>query len=277
MKNSTQPTTLLEMLFENKNKAYGAYALRKAYSSTLTKATFIGVSLVLGSVLSSFVFIQNTTKTIVHETCKGGIIIDLDKIKEQLNLPKEKQKTEQPRKSVQLEEVAFTENIQAGTNDVIDAIIPEFKAMEDVIISTQNVKGIKIPDFVGDPNGMTNGTSILPPVIPLPEKEVPEILDFAELQPSFAGGQSEMYKFLSENLKYPRAAQNMGTQGIVFVAFVVEKDGSITDVKVIKGIGFGCNEESERVIKKMPKWNAGMQNGKPVRVRFTIPIKFKMN
>ena len=83
-------------------------------------------------------------------------------------------------------------------------------------------------------------------------------------------------KYLSENIKYPEMAKQKNTQGKVLVTFVVEKNGSISDVKVAKGIGDGCDEEAVRVISAMPKWKPGMQNGKKVRVSFAIPISFRL-
>lgn len=98
-----------------------------------------------------------------------------------------------------------------------------------------------------------------------------------EQQPEFPGGEKELDKFLSENIKYPRQAIEDSIQGKVFVTFVVEKDGKITDARVLRGIGGGCDEEALRVIKKMPKWIPGKQRGKAVRVQFNLPIAFIIN
>ena len=97
-----------------------------------------------------------------------------------------------------------------------------------------------------------------------------------EVMPEFPGGMDAMMKYLSENIKYPEQAKEKNTQGRVLVTFIVEKNGSISDVKVVKGIGNGCDEEAVRVISAMPKWKPGMQNGKKVRVSFAIPISFKL-
>ncbi len=104
-----------------------------------------------------------------------------------------------------------------------------------------------------------------------------EIFSIVENQPEFPGGISKMYKYLGENIKYPSAAQRANVSGRVFMKFIVEKDGSISNTEVLKGIGFGCDEESMRVLKSMPKWNPGMQNGKPVRVYYQMPIVYKLN
>ncbi len=95
-----------------------------------------------------------------------------------------------------------------------------------------------------------------------------------EVSPGFPGGEEARLKYLRDNLDYPVIARESGIQGTIYVTFVVERDGSITDVKVMRGIGGGCDEEAIRVVQKMPKWAPGQQRGKPVRVQFMMPIKF---
>ena len=94
--------------------------------------------------------------------------------------------------------------------------------------------------------------------------------------PEFQGGDEELMKFLKNNISYPQMAKEAGTQGTVHLTFVVEKDGSITDVKLLKGIGDGCEQEAMRVVKMMPKWKPGINHGNPVRVQCNLPIKFKL-
>lgn len=93
-------------------------------------------------------------------------------------------------------------------------------------------------------------------------------------QPSFPGGKQEMMKFISDNRKYPAEAKAKDIHGKVIVAFVVERDGSLSDVKIRRGIGYGCDEEAIRLIKSMPKWTPGKQNGKAVRVSMMLPVSF---
>lgn len=92
--------------------------------------------------------------------------------------------------------------------------------------------------------------------------------------PSYPNSEEAMYKFISDNVKYPSEALSKGISGTVYVTFVVERDGSLSDIKVIKGIGGGCDEEAIMVVKLMPKWNPGKQNGKTVRVQYNIPLRF---
>ncbi len=109
------------------------------------------------------------------------------------------------------------------------------------------------------------------------EEEVDEIFTIVEEPASFPGGNTAFYKYLKKEFKYPRQAQRMGIEGRVFVQFVVERDGSLTDIHVIKGIGAGCDEEAVRVLKNSPKWKPGKQRGKPVRQKMIQNILFKFS
>jgi len=106
------------------------------------------------------------------------------------------------------------------------------------------------------------------------EEKAEEIFTVVEQWPSPQGGMEAFYTFIGENIDYPIAARRMNIEGMVFVRFVVEKDGHITDVQVVKGIGAGCDEEAMRVVKAAPSWVPGKQRGRPVRVLMTVPIRF---
>ena len=103
------------------------------------------------------------------------------------------------------------------------------------------------------------------------------VYQMVEQMPQYTGGEEAMMKYVAENIKYPQAAKDKNISGRVFVSFVIEKDGSVSNVKVVRGIGGGCDEEAARVIKEMPKWKPGMQKGKPVRVNYMMPIFFKLD
>ena len=103
-----------------------------------------------------------------------------------------------------------------------------------------------------------------------------EIFMVVEQMPAFPGGMGALMTYLATHIKYPPLAKESGIQGRVFINFVVEPDGSIDHVKVLRGIGGGCDEEAVRVVKSMPKWIPGKQRGKPVRVSFNLPVKFTL-
>ncbi|SDZ91373.1 outer membrane transport energization protein TonB [Porphyromonadaceae bacterium KH3R12] len=118
----------------------------------------------------------------------------------------------------------------------------------------------------------------IPPPPPKPKQEevTEEIFVVVEEQPEFPGGQAAMMKFLSDNIRYPVIAQENGIQGRVICNFVVERDGSITDVQVVRGQDPSLDREAIRVIQQMPRWKPGKQRGSPVRVRFTLPVVFRL-
>lgn len=115
-----------------------------------------------------------------------------------------------------------------------------------------------------------------PPPKPKVEEVTEEIFVVVEEQPEFPGGNTAMMKFLSDNIKYPVIAQENGIQGRVITNFVVERDGSISDVQVVRGVDPSLDKEAIRVIQSMPKWKAGRQRGSAVRVRFTLPVVFRL-
>jgi protein TonB len=103
-----------------------------------------------------------------------------------------------------------------------------------------------------------------------------KVFEKVEDMPEFPGGEQAMMDFVSKNVVYPKEAQEKGISGRVMVSFIVEKDGSVNEVKIVRGIGGGCDEEAVRVVKAMPKWKPGKEKGKPVRVSYMMPIFFKL-
>ena len=101
-----------------------------------------------------------------------------------------------------------------------------------------------------------------------------EVYTIVEVQPQFPGGESARQEYIAKNIHYPDLARNNNIQGTVYVSFVVERNGSVSDIKIVKGIGSGCDKEVIRVVKKMPKWKPGIQRGKNVRVKINMPVKF---
>ncbi|MCR5658385.1 MAG: TonB family protein [Bacteroidales bacterium] len=108
------------------------------------------------------------------------------------------------------------------------------------------------------------------------EVQEQEIFQIVEEMPAYPGGDQKLMEYVAKNIKYPQIARETGIQGRVFVGFVVEPDGSVSNVKVLRGIGGGCDEEAMRVVKSMPKWKPGKQRGKAVRVSYMLPVNFKL-
>ncbi len=112
---------------------------------------------------------------------------------------------------------------------------------------------------------------------PLPIEIAPEYVDYTDEMPTPAGGQDAFMAFLAKNIKYPKSGQRMGLQGRVFVQFIVDEQGNLTDIKVIKGINADFDNEAVRVLSQSPQWKPGKQRGRPVKVRMVIPIIYKLN
>lgn len=116
----------------------------------------------------------------------------------------------------------------------------------------------------------------VPPVVEAEVVDEDVIHEHVEIMPDFPGGMSALMKYLGSNIKYPAISQDMGSSGKVIVQFVVDKDGSITNPQVVRGVDAYLDKEAVRVISSMPKWKPGVQNGKKVRVKYTVPVVFRL-
>lgn len=154
---------------------------------------------------------------------------------------------------------------------------PEPEAPEILEVVEDKVE-TRIQINIEDDQSRAQIQTFVPPPPPKPKEEeaTEEIFVVVEEMPEFPGGQSALMKYLSENIRYPVIAQENGIEGRVICSFVVERDGSITDVQVVRGVDPSLDREAVRVIQSMPKWKPGKQRGKPVRVRFTLPIVFRL-
>ena len=196
--------------------------------------------------------------------------------------------------------VAF--NVKSYDREVKDAIDRDATQVdEDIIIQTdvqepppppppQQIEVSTVIEVVDDTKEITNELQVnaevtddtknieITPVVVEEEEEVVEeqIFTVVENDPEFPGGMDALYKYLAQNIKYPQLARDNGITGKVYVQFVVEKDGSIANPKVLRDIGGGCGQEAIRVVKSMPKWTPGKQRGKAVRVQFNLPVNFSL-
>ena len=115
------------------------------------------------------------------------------------------------------------------------------------------------------------------PAITVEEEAPEELFLFVEEMPAFPGGDQALLRYIGKNLKYPRKAQNIGVEGKVFLTFIIDEKGKVSDVAVVKGIGAGCDEEAIRVVSSLPQFSPGKQRGIPVKVKMMLPISFKLN
>lgn len=222
---------------------------KKSPKADVTKRT--GLFLSIGLVISLLLVITAFEWKFYDE----GSLVDLgtvdDNFEDMLEIPPTQQPPPPPPVIQQPEivEVPDEEEIEQEIEVNLDVEITEETVIEDIIFE-------EAPE----------------------EEKVDEIFTIVEDQPSFQGGGNAAFlKWVGKNLSYPAQAQRMGIEGKVYVQFVIEKDGSVSDVKAIKGIGGGADEEAVRVIKSAPKWDPGKQRGRPVRVRMILPISFQLN
>ncbi len=148
------------------------------------------------------------------------------------------------------------------------------KLDDKVAVGTENKEGVKDRTVEAVRSDIAVAA---PPPPPAPKPEVAtKVFDVVEEMPSFPGGQGALMLYLASNIKYPVVAQENGVQGRVIVSFVVERDGSISDVRVARSVDPSLDREAQRVVKSMPRWNPGKQNGSAVRVKYTVPVVFRL-
>ncbi len=262
--------TLDDIVFENRNKAYGAYDLRKVYRPTLTKSMLIGGAIfLLGMVAPTLIslFPSATDEVNMSEVDLMKMPpppidpneppppppppIEIPKVATIKFLPPEVKKDEEvpeetpPPTVEELKEVAVADKTQEGDPNAEEAIV----APEETAPVKEEVKAVEV------------------------EKE-DQVFQVVEQQPEFPGGAGALMSYLGKNIKYPAAASRANVSGRVFMTFIVNTDGSIQGAEVLKGLGFGCDEEALRVVRSMPKWKPGKQSGRPVRVKYNLPVSF---
>ncbi|GHB80729.1 energy transducer TonB [Persicitalea jodogahamensis] len=262
--------SLNDIVFENRNKLYGAYALRRDYGGNVQRATIIGVGIFLLMFLLPELYARLKTtdeKDIAFMVEAKTIKITPEKITP--IAPPVVEPTPPTAKTVRSRPYEVMPDEQVP----IEMPPPTVEMLENAQTGQANVDGESFMEFVVPP-AEAAGTGKGDVIEVKPEEE--KTLLFAEQQPQFFGGSQAFANFLQKNLKYPRAAAQAGIQGKVFVEFTVSTDGKIEKAKTIKGIGFGCDEEAIRVVNMMPDWLPGKQSGVPVRVRFTLPIAFQL-
>ncbi len=249
---------MLDILFEHRNKLYGAYALRKDYNHRLGKALAIALSIVLFFILFS-AFRKNEAATPITINSPGGVEL------KQINLP-EKIEQPQPQTRPRAAEADF-QTIRIVRDDLADRIIVENSALANATISNVNRNG-PIPDGLPADTVVTSGTGNT--VAPQPDPDPKPLPTYA---PSFPGGQTAWLNYLRKFLQTPDALE-AGQRIEVRVRFWVETDGYVSRFEIIQSGGSDFDREVLRVMKKMPKWEPAMQNGQKIAVSFTQPVIF---
>ena len=264
----------VDLVFEGKNQSYGAYQLRKSTGSRNVKAMLI--MLAIGIAIAAFVAIKGVVENAMKKDVAIEADVELAKLAEKQDAKVEKK--EEPKiEKVEVEKVKSSVKFVPPVIKKDSEVKPEeeLKSQEELnktntAIGAFDVKGndeaagevLKAKEVIAQPEP--------------PKEEETKVFDVVEQMPSFPGGPSALMQFLSSNIKYPVVAEENGVQGRVVCTFVVEKDGSITDVRVIKSVDPSLDKEAMRVVKSMPRWIPGKQNGSAVRVKYTVPVTFRL-
>ena len=272
-KGTAAPEDMLDIIFANRNKAYGAYQLRRSYPKYLGRALAIGLLLIflffaLPAILSAVRGLIPKEKPI-EVIAELGPPPDIDP-----NNPPPPPRPPPPTPPPPTRStVKFVPPVIKKDEEVVEE---EQKAVEELIekkeeIGTEDKKG----DDEAPPAEVDNPDLKVIEEPKVVEEKTFEMFDIQK-PPSFPGGEKELLKFLQKNIEYPVLAKENNIQGTVPLTFVINKDGSVSDVVIMRDIGGGCGKEAVRVVKMMPKWSAGEANGHAVKVRFTLPVKFKL-
>lgn len=252
-----------DIVFENRNKEYGAYFIRSIYSRNVM------VSLAVTLLVIALVFAYPSIVRLFRSGDDGGVPREMKQTTISLDQPPPIIPNQPPPPKMDIPPPVKTiiKFLPPKVTDKQVAEEEEIPTMEEI---KQNETGPETTEGTGEV------------IFNEPVKDAGEVVDANEIflvveqPPEFPGGMEALYKFFGKTIRYPGQARRMGIEGTVYVSFVVDADGTINDVQVIKGIGAGCDEEAKRVFQLLPNWKPGKQRGRPVRVRYTLPLKFTL-
>lgn len=263
----------LDILFDGRNKEYGAYELRKSYNKRLTVAIVammaIAVLIFVGSVISKEAAKNRKAQAEVKD-------VELEAVKEQpKDQPPPPPPPPKPVEPPKVEIAKFTPPKIVPDEEVKeDEKPPEIEKLEEAKIGTINQEGSKDDGIVAPPvESQGTGDVVAPKAV---EEDYDKVFTKVENPAEFPGGPDAWRRYLERNLQYPEAAQESGTQGVVRVQFIVDKEGNISEVQALNDPGDGLAEEAVRIIKRGPKWTPAEQNGRKVIYRHIQAITFRL-
>jgi protein TonB len=250
-----------ELVFANRNKEYGAYVLRTNYNKTTAKALLISITFFALAISAPVIIrligngVEKMNEKPVEVTVELKDPPPLDKNEPPPPPP--------PPPPPTIETVKFTPPVVVDKEIAEEEQPPPQEKLSETNVGVVTQEG-------------TEGATELPPEPVVADPDEGKVFTYVEEMPTFPGGEAAMYEYISKKIVYPALARENGITGRVFMNFIVDKDGNIKDVKVLRGIGGGCDEEATRVIKSMPNWKPGKQNGRAVQVSFNVPINFTL-
>lgn len=262
-----------DLVFEGKNKAYGSYELRMSTSKRLVAAFLAVVAFVVFvSFLPSLIDTVKPKKEVAENLSESSVLADLKALDEQV------EEKDIIRQASAPPPPKLKSTIQFTAPEIVDA--SEIKEGEEIKSQTE-LGASKVQISVATVKGTddTHGVDIadLEQHKVIAEEKEEKVFEVVEQEPQFPGGEEALLKYIHDNIKYPPMAMESGIKGRVSLRFVVTKDGSISDVKVIRGVDPSLDKEAVRVVQSMPKWIPGKQNGQPVNVYFSLPVNFVLS
>jgi protein TonB len=249
-----------DIVFERRNRKYGAYVLRKGYNNSLITALLISTAFFL------LVLFAPAIAKVFSKNDKGEILKSKKLVYTDLSAPPPIDKPKPPPPQFQLPKL-----------QKVIKFVPPKVVKEQIIEEVPTIEEIKQNETAATEVDGATDVVFEEPVADVAEPDEDEVFVVVEQEPEFPGGYNAMMAFVQKNMTYPANARRMQVDGTVYVSFVVGKDGTISEVKVLRGIMKECDAEALRVIGLMPKWKPGKQNGRNVNVRYTLPLKFRLN
>ncbi len=248
-----------ELVFEQRNKEYGGYVLRQKYQKRVVTALIISITGISLSITAPLI-LSYLSKVAVE---RGQKVTESITLAEPPPIDKSTPPPPPviPPPPVQ-QTIKFTPPKVVKDEEVVEPP-PTQEEVKDVQVAAVTQSGTK--DAIDIPND---------PIVSDPDEG--KVFQFVEEPPSFPGGEDKLIEYLSRNIKYPTIAKENNITGRVYVTFVVDKDGKVKDAKVLRGIGGGCDDEALRVVRSMPQWKAGRQNGRSVMVQYNLPVVFNL-
>jgi len=263
-------TSMDDIVFDGRNKAYGAFQLRRLYDKHMSRAMLIGILFFILAISSPHIIrmVKGFLPTNKDELVMREVTLaEPPPIDPKKPPPPPPPKVDPPPIK---DQIKFVPPVVKKDEEVKDEEPPPptVEEIKDKEIATETKKG----EESGVDESLVEDAPPAPAVIEERDDEAP--FAYVEQMPTFPDGQDAMYKYIYEKIKYPAIARENGISGQVIVQFVVSREGDIQKAKVVRGIGGGCNEEALRVVNGMPRWKPGKHNGRAVPVTFTLPIKF---
>ena len=265
----------VDLVFDGKNQSYGAYQLRKDTGKRNLKA-LITMFLIFAAIAAIVIAKVSIDNYIASRNAAIETDVELQSLAEKKEAKVERKEEPQIEK-IEVEKVkssvAFTTPEIKKDEEVQED--QEMKSQDELAATNTAIGAFTVEGNDEEAGEVLKAKEVIAEPEP-PKVEETKVFDVVEEMPQFPGGQAALLEYLAKNIKYPVVAEENGIQGRVIVTFVVERDGSITDVKVVKSVDPSLDKEASRVVKSMPKWQPGKQNGSAVRVKYTVPVTFRL-